>query len=57
MAVMDTMTYASVAALPASVVQSSKYRDVPESEFVPLDLSYLDRSADLLLSAKGAAGL
>jgi hypothetical protein len=44
---MDTMTYASVAALPASIVQSSKYPVVPESEFVPLDLSYINRKTDL----------
>jgi hypothetical protein len=42
-AVMDTMTYASVAALPWSVAQSSKYRVIPEPEFLPFNLSYIDR--------------
>jgi hypothetical protein len=40
---MDTMTYASVAALPKSVAQSKKYIAVPEAEFTPLDLSYIRR--------------
>jgi len=38
---MDTITYASAAVLPWSVAQNGKYSLVPESDFVPLDLSYL----------------
>ena len=38
---MDTITYASVAALPWSIVQSTKPRLVPEGDFVPLNLTYL----------------
>jgi hypothetical protein len=38
---MDTVTYASVAALPRSVVQPPECLRVPEVEFVPLELSYL----------------
>jgi hypothetical protein len=41
---MDTMTYASVAVLPASVAKSTRHLLVPEVEFTPLDLSYLSRS-------------
>jgi hypothetical protein len=40
--VMDTMTYASAAVLPWSVAQNSKYPCAPESDFVPLDLSYIN---------------
>jgi len=42
-AVMDTMTYASVAALPWSVAQNSKYPVIPEPEFIPFSLSYIRR--------------
>jgi hypothetical protein len=38
---MDTVTYASVAALPCSVVQRTERPRVPEVEFIPLELSYL----------------
>jgi hypothetical protein len=38
---MDTMTYASVAALPWSVAQHNKHPVAPEAEFTPLDLSYI----------------
>jgi hypothetical protein len=41
---MDTMTYASVAALPESVANSTRRLLVPEVELTPLDLSYLGRS-------------
>jgi hypothetical protein len=40
--VMDTMTYASAAVLPWSVAQDRKYSFAPESDFVPLDLSYIN---------------
>ena len=40
---MDTMTYASVAALPWSVAQNKKQPVVPEVEFTPLDLSRITR--------------
>jgi hypothetical protein len=40
---MDTMTYASVAALPLSVAQNKKQQVVPEAEFTTLDLSYITR--------------
>jgi len=36
--IMDTMTYASVAALPWSVAQTNKHRIVPEAEFPSLNL-------------------
>ena len=42
--IMDTMTYASVAALPASVASSTRRLQVPEVELTPLDLSYLGKS-------------
>ncbi|HEY0791211.1 MAG TPA: hypothetical protein VGD78_09125 [Chthoniobacterales bacterium] len=38
---MDTMTYASVAALPRHIVQNAQSRRIPEAEFVPLDLGCL----------------
>jgi hypothetical protein len=41
---MDTMTYASVAALPESVANSTRRLQVPEVELIPLDLSYLGKS-------------
>jgi hypothetical protein len=41
---MDTMTYASVAALPAGVANSTRRLLVPEVELTPLDLSYLGKS-------------
>ena len=41
---MDTMTYASVAALPETVAKSSRRLLVPEVELTPLDLSYLGKS-------------
>jgi hypothetical protein len=41
---MDTMTYASVAALPESVANSTRRLLVPEVELTPLDLSYLGKS-------------
>ena len=41
---MDTMTYASVAALPESVANSTRHLLVPEVELTPLDLSYLGKS-------------
>ena len=41
---MDTMTYASVAALPAGVANSTRCLLVPEVELTPLDLSYLGKS-------------
>jgi hypothetical protein len=41
---MDTMTYASVAALPKSVASLTRRLSVPEVEFTPLDLSYLGKS-------------
>lgn len=42
--IMDTMTYASVAALPKSVANSIRRLQVPEVELTPLDLSYLGKS-------------
>jgi hypothetical protein len=51
---MDTITYASVAVLPWSIVQSSKRPLVPEADFVPLDLTYLvSRSWLRLFQATG----
>jgi hypothetical protein len=52
---MDTITYASVAALPLSIVRSSKHRPlVPEADFVPLNLTYLvSRSWLRLFQATG----
>jgi hypothetical protein len=41
---MDTMTYASVAALPESVANSTRRFLVPEVELTPMDLSYLGKS-------------
>ena len=41
---MDTMTYASVAALPENVANSTRRLLVPEVELAPLDLSYLGKS-------------
>ena len=41
---MDTMTYASVAALPERVANSTRRLQVPEVELSPLDLSYLGKS-------------
>jgi hypothetical protein len=42
--IMDTMTYASVAALPENVARSTRRLQVPEVELTPLDLSYLGKS-------------
>ena len=42
--IMDTMTYASVAALPENVANSTRRLLVPEVELTPLDLSYLGKS-------------
>jgi hypothetical protein len=42
-AVMDTMTCASGAALPSSVAQSRKYPVIPEPEFIPFNLSDIKR--------------
>jgi hypothetical protein len=39
--IMDTMTYASVAALPWSVAQTNKHHIVPEAEFPSLNLSHI----------------
>jgi len=47
---MDTMTYASVAALPESVANSTRRLLVPEVELTPLDLSYLGKSIRAELS-------
>jgi len=41
--IMDTMTFASVAALPWSVAQTNKHPIVPETEFASLNLSFIDR--------------
>src|SRR5438132_550188 len=41
--IMDTMTYASVAALPWSVAQNKKHPVVPEAEFTPVDLPCITR--------------
>jgi|GraSoiStandDraft_51_1057287.scaffolds.fasta_scaffold2273880_1 hypothetical protein len=41
--IMDTMTYASVAALPWSVAQTNNPPNVPETEFALLNLSFLNR--------------
>jgi hypothetical protein len=41
---MDTMTYASVAAIPESVANSTRRLLVPEVELIPLDLSHLGKS-------------
>jgi hypothetical protein len=38
---MDTITYAAVAVLPWSIAQNNKRAGVPETEFDPLDLSFL----------------
>jgi len=38
---MDTMTYASIAALPWSVAQNRKQLLPAEAEFTPLNLSYI----------------
>jgi hypothetical protein len=40
------MTYASAAVLPWRVAQNSKYSCVPESDFVPFDLSYIQFVSD-----------
>jgi hypothetical protein len=50
---MDTITYASVAALAWSVVQSNKNPMIPEAEFIPLRLLYLRRSWICLFQATG----
>lgn len=42
---MDTMTYASVAALSMSVTEHHKHAIATEVEFIPLDLSYLRRES------------
>ena len=47
---MDTMTYASVAALPENVANSTRRLQVPEVELTPLDLSYLGKSIRAELS-------
>ena len=39
--IMDTTTYASLAAIPWQVAESSRHRAVPEAEFMPFDLSYI----------------
>ena len=41
MAVMDTMTYASVAALPWTIAENNKQPVVTESEIVFVDLSFI----------------
>jgi hypothetical protein len=41
---MDTITYAAVAVLPWSIAQNNRRAGVPETEFDPLDLSFI-RSA------------
>lgn len=38
---MDTTTYASLAAIPWSVAESSRHSVIPEVEFIPLDLCAL----------------
>jgi hypothetical protein len=38
---MDTTTYAAVAVLPWSIAQNNKRAGVTETEFDPLDLSFL----------------
>jgi hypothetical protein len=51
---MDTITYASVAALPLSIAQSSKRPLVAEADFVPLNLACLiNRSWLRLFEATG----
>jgi hypothetical protein len=40
---MDTMTYASAAALPWSLAQHKKQPVAPEAEFTPLNLSCITR--------------
>ena len=46
---MDTITYASVAALPWSIVQRTKRPLVAEADFVPLDFRFLDSHSWLRL--------
>jgi hypothetical protein len=40
---MDTMTYASVAVLPWSIAQDYTLSVLPDVEFIPLDLSMINR--------------
>jgi len=40
---MDTTTYASLAAIPWSVIRYRQAVTVQEMEFVPFDLAYLGR--------------
>lgn len=50
---MDTVTYASVAALPNRIVKNAACRIVPEVEFVPLDLACLRQSWFRLFQTTG----
>ena len=50
---MDTVTYASVAALPQRIFQNAAYRIIPEVEFIPLNLACLKRSWFRLFQATG----
>jgi hypothetical protein len=47
---MDTMTYAAVAVLPWSIAQNNKRAGAPETEFDPLDLSFLKPARIRLLA-------
>jgi hypothetical protein len=38
---MDTMTYAAIAVIPASIAQKNEHQVSPAEEFAPLDLSYI----------------
>ena len=40
---MDTITYASVAALPMIIARYRKHKVVPETEFTPIVISWICR--------------